>query len=336
MAHLRSRATFSNTPPTNAYRSSGRPEIIYCIECLVEKASRDLGFDSIELRRKNLVSEAEMPYKNAVGMIYDSGKYEKSLNMAIALNDWNGFKNRKLEAKSRGQLLGRGLAHYVESSIGTPMEQAELYVRSGKKLVELVIGTQPSGQGHETTFAQVAAESLSLPIEKIKVIVGDTDIVKVGGGSHSGRSMRMAGTVILKTAKLLINKGKRIAAHCLEAAEADIEFKDGCFFVSGTDRKFDLFELAEELTKHQMSVPFPEGLSAVQDNEMHTPVFPNGCHICEVEIDQETGVPTIVRYVAVDAIPAVEMVRRLLRFYDAGLCRRRTHLRGNRQPAGTV
>ena len=305
VAHLRSRATFSNTPPTNAYRSSGRPEIIYCIECLVEKASRDLGFDSIELRRKNLVSEAEMPYKNAVGMIYDSGKYEKSLNMAIALNDWNGFKNRKLEAKSRGQLLGRGLAHYVESSIGTPMEQAELYVRSGKKLVELVIGTQPSGQGHETTFAQVAAESLSLPIEKIKVIVGDTDIVKVGGGSHSGRSMRMAGTVILKTAKLLINKGKRVAAHCLEAAEADIEFKDGCFFVSGTDRKFDLFELAEELTKHQISETFPEGLSAVQDNEMHTPVFPNGCHICEVEIDQETGVPTIVRYVAVDDVGRV-------------------------------
>ena len=305
VAHLRSRATFSNTPPTNAYRSSGRPEIIYCIECLVEKASRDLGFDSIELRRKNLVSEAEMPYKNAVGMIYDSGKYEKSLNMAIALNDWNGFKNRKLEARSRGQLLGRGLAHYVESSIGTPVEQAELYVRSDKKQVELVIGTQPSGQGHETTFAQVAAESLFLPIEKIKVIVGDTDIVKVGGGSHSGRSMRMAGTVILKTAKLLIDRGKRIAAYIFEAAEADIAFKDGCFLITGTDRKFDLFELAEELTKHQMPETFPEGLYAVQDNEMHTPVFPNGCHICEVEIDQETGVPTIVRYGAVDDVGRV-------------------------------
>ena len=142
-----------------------------------------------------------MPYTNAVGMQYDSGKYLKSLNMAIELNDWDSFDARKVEARKRGKLLGRGIAHYVESSIGTPVEQAELHICPNKNRLDLVIGTQPSGQGHETSFAQVASEWLGLPIEKVNVIVGDTDVVKVGGGSHSGRSMRMAGTVIVKASE---------------------------------------------------------------------------------------------------------------------------------------
>jgi carbon-monoxide dehydrogenase large subunit len=293
-AHLRSRATFSNTPPTNAYRSSGRPEMTYCIERMVEGVAAEYGFDPIELRRRNLVADAEMPYRNAVGMVYDSGKYEKSLDMAIDLNVWDGFEARKSDAATRGQLLGRGVAHYVESSIGTPVEQAELHVRTDEERVDLVIGTQPSGQGHETSFAQVAAEWLGLPVEQINVIVGDTDIVKVGGGSHSGRSMRLAGTVIIKASDALIEKGKRIAEHVFEAAIADISFADGRFSITGTDRTLNWFELARAASDVDLSV--------IQDNEMHTPVFPNGCHVCEVEIDAETGHVQIVRYAAVDDV----------------------------------
>jgi len=302
VAHLRSRATFSNTPPTNAYRSSGRPEIIYCVECLVEKTARVLGFDPVELRRKNLIREEEMPYTNAVGMQYDSGKYLKSLNMAIELNDWDNFDARKVEARKRGKLLGRGIAHYVESSIGTPVEQAELHICPKKNRLDLVIGTQPSGQGHETSFAQVASEWLGLPIEKVNVIVGDTDVVKVGGGSHSGRSMRMAGTVIVKASETLIEKGKKIAGHVFEASREDIEFHCGVFSVVGTDRKLDWFGLAVEADKSGFPDELNDGLFVVEDNEMHTPVFPNGCHICEIEIDEETGAPQIVRYIAIDDV----------------------------------
>ncbi len=301
VAHLRSRAVFSNTPPTNAYRSSGRPEVTFAIERLVETAAHELGLDALELRRKNLVRTDQMPYSNAVGMVYDSGEYAKSMDMCLEAADWDGFAVRKAEAEARGKLLGRGFANYVESSIGTPREQAEIHVKTDGG-VDLVIGTQPSGQGHETSFAQVCAEWLGVPIEKVTVIVGDTDVVKVGGGSHSGRSMRMAGTVIVKAADLLIEKGKRLAAIVLEAAEGDIGFEDGAFSISGTDRSIDLFELARALDGRDLSDDLKGGLSIVQDNVMETPVFPNGCHICEIEIDPETGSYEVTRYTTVDDV----------------------------------
>ncbi len=300
-AHLRSRAVFSNTPPTNAYRSSGRPEVTFAIERLVETAAHELGFDALELRRKNLVRTNQMPYSNAVGMVYDSGEYAKSMDMCLEAADWDGFAVRKAEAEARGKLLGRGFANYVESSIGTPREQAEIHVKTDGG-VDLVIGTQPSGQGHETSFAQVCAEWLGVPIEKVTVIVGDTDVVKVGGGSHSGRSMRMAGTVIVKAADLLIEKGKRLAAIVLEAAEGDIGFEDGAFSIAGTDRSIDLFELARALDGRDLPDDLKGGLSIVQDNVMETPVFPNGCHICEIEIDPETGGYEVTRYTTVDDV----------------------------------
>jgi len=302
-AHLRSRATFSNTPPTNAYRSSGRPEIIFCVERLVETAAREIGFDPIALRRRNLVREDEMPYRNAVGMVYDSGKYEKSLDMVMGLSDWDGFAARKRDAESRGKLLGRGLAHYVESSIGTPVEQAEIHVRPDDNRIDVVIGTQPSGQGHETSFAQVAAEYLGLPLEQVQIVHGDTDIVKVGGGSHSGRSMRMAGTVIVKASEVFIERAKRIAEEVLEVSVPDLEYADGCIRVAGTDKSIDLFTLQREAEKLTgLPDDLQGGLSVIQDNEMHTPVFPNGCHVCEIELDEDTGVLEIVRYSTVDDV----------------------------------
>ncbi len=300
-AHLRSRAVFSNTPPTNAYRSSGRPEVTFAIERLVETAAHELGFDPLELRRKNLVRSDQMPYANAVGMVYDSGEYAKSMDMCMEAADWDGFTARKADAEARGKLLGRGFANYVESSIGTPREQAEIHVKTDGG-IDLVIGTQPSGQGHETSFAQVCAEWLGVPVEKVTVIVGDTDVVKVGGGSHSGRSMRMAGTVIVKAADLLIERGKRLAAIVLEAAEADINFENGAFSIAGTDRSIDLFELAQALDGRDLPDDLKGGLSIVQDNVMETPVFPNGCHICEIEIDPETGGYEVTRYTTVDDV----------------------------------
>lgn len=293
-AWLRSRAAFSNTPPTNAYRSSGRPECIFAIERLIEIAAEELGIDAVELRRRNLVAPEEMPYRNAVGMTYDSGEYEKSLDMALDLSEPDRFAARREEAEARGKMLGRGVAHYVESSIGTPVEQTRIRVFGEDPRVEVVIGTQPSGQGHETSFAQVAAERLGVGVDEVRIVMGDTDIVKVGGGSHSGRSMRMAGTVIAKGVDALLEKAKAVAAGLLEAAEIDVAFADGRFSVAGTDRAVTLYEVAAAADEGVLGI--------VADNEMHTPVFPNGCHVCEVEVDPETGEAEIVRYAAVDDV----------------------------------
>jgi carbon-monoxide dehydrogenase large subunit len=221
--------------------------------------------------------------------------------MAKALADWDNREERREEAKSRGKLLGVGFANYIETSIGTPIEQAELHVIADGR-VDLVIGTQPSGQGHETSFAQVAAEWLSLPIDEVQIVIGDTDIVKVGGGSHSGRSMRMAGTVIVMACDELIEKAKAIASHVLEVAVSDIEFGDGSFTVKGTDRTIDLYELASKAETEEFPAKLQGGLNVVRANEMHTPVVPNGCHICEVEIDPDTGEVDLVRYAAIDDV----------------------------------
>ena len=295
VAHLRSRSVFSNTPPTNAYRSSGRPEAIFAIERIIDSAAAEFGFDPVALRRRNLVTPDQMPYTNAVGMTYDSGEYETAMDKAMALADWDGFPARRAAALARGNWLGRGMGHYVESSIGAPIEQSQIRFSDDFDEIQVVIGTQPSGQGHETSFAQVAAEWLGVSIERVRIVLGDTNIVKVGGGSHSGRSMRMAGTVIVKAADVLIEKGKRLASDILEAAETDIEFSDGRFFVTGTDRGLSIFELAAQ-------APKDAPLSVVESNEMHTPVFPNGCHVCEIEVDPETGLLEIQRYTAIDDV----------------------------------
>ena len=206
-ATLRAMAVFTNTMPTQAYRSSGRPEVTFAIERLIDIAAARLGIDRVALRRKNLIKPQAMPYRNAVGMTYDSGRYEENMDWAMEVADWKGFETRRREARKRGKLLGRGLANYVESSIGAPNEQARITVRPEGR-VDVVIGTQPSGQGHETSFAQVISDLLHVPIESVTIILGDTDVVKVGGGSHSGRSMRHAATVFSKAAVELIAKGK--------------------------------------------------------------------------------------------------------------------------------
>ena len=300
-ATLRARAVFTNTMPTNAYRSSGRPEVTFAIERIMDLAADQLGMDRIRLRRKNLVRAKAMPYRNAVGMLYDSGTYEANMDLAMKIADVDGFKQRKREAKKRGKLLGLGISNYVESSIGAPKERAEITVKPDGT-VDCVIGTQPSGQGHETSFAQVVADLMAVPHAVINIIMGDTDIVSAGGGSHSGRSMRHAATVISKAVPKLIGKGKAIAARALNAPADKIEFKDGRFSSPTSNRSFNFLELAKEAARLTLPAELKDGLAVAADNEMHEPVFPNGCAVCEIEIDPDTGSPTVTRYAAVDDV----------------------------------
>ena len=305
-ASLRAVAVYTNTMPTQAYRSSGRPEVTYAIERLVDAAAAELGMDRIAIRRKNLIRPDAMPYRNPVGMLYDSGRYEENMDWAMRLADWQGFAARRRAAKKRGRLLGLGMANYVESSIGAPREQTRIRIvpqdASGPAHVDVIIGTQPAGQGHETSFAQVVSDLLAVPAESVHIILGDTDVVKAGGGTHSGRSMRHAATVFAKAAAALIAKGREVAAAVLDAPLEAVTFDDGRFGARERNRSFDFFELAGEAVHHRLAAPLSDGLAVVADNEMHEPVFPNGTAICEIEIDPDTGAMAITRYASVDDV----------------------------------
>jgi carbon-monoxide dehydrogenase large subunit len=301
VATLRAMSVYTNTVPTQAYRSSGRPEMTFAVERLIDIAAAKLGMDRVAIRRRNLVKPSAMPYRNAVGMLYDSGRYQDAMDIAMRIADWDGFAARKREAARRGRLLGRGLANYVESSIGAPKEQARITVRPDG-FVDVIIGTQPAGQGHQTSFAQVVADLLCVPSETVRIIMGDTDVVKAGGGTHSGRSMRHAATVFSIGAVQMIVKGKRLAATVLGAEPDQVDFDDGRFSTRGTNRSFDFLELAQELDKHKLPDALKTGLAVIADNEMHDPVFPNGCAICEIEVDPETGGLQLTRYASVDDV----------------------------------
>jgi carbon-monoxide dehydrogenase large subunit len=291
VARLRTRAVFTNTMCTQAYRSSGRPEVTYAIERLVDLAARKTGIDPIELRRRNLVASEDMPYRNAVGSIYDSGEYEANMERAMALFEWDGVEERRAAARARGKILGVGLANYVESSIGTPKERAEITV-SPDGQIEVVIGTQPSGQGHETSFAQVVADMLQAPVENVHILLGDTDRVSVGGGSHSGRSMRHAGTVMTMASADLLGVARDRAAERLGLSPDVLEFTNGAFSAGDMNRSLSLAELSSD----------EDPLAVARTNEMHSPVFPNGTAICEVEIDPVTCQIAISRYASVDDV----------------------------------
>jgi aerobic carbon-monoxide dehydrogenase large subunit len=301
VASLRARAVFTNTMMTQPYRSSGRPEVTYAIERLVDRAAQDLGIDRLALRRMNLVREEQMPYVNAVGARYDSGTYAANMDLALRIADWEGFSARRAAAQQRGRMLGLGFANYVESSIGSPGERAEITVEPEGR-IRLVIGTQPAGQGQETSFAQVLADLLSVPVDSIDIVMGDTDIVSVGGGSHSGRSMRHAATVIAMASETLITRGKAIAALALEAPPEEITFADGLFAAPGRNRGLDFFELAIAAASMALPADLKDALFGAAENQMHDPVFPNGAAVCEVEIDPENGALALTRYAAVDDV----------------------------------
>ena len=302
VADIRARAVLSTTPPTTPYRSAGRPEAMFAIERLIDIAARQFGYDRIELRRANLIPASAQPYANPLGMTYDSGNYERSMDRALALADWTGFSARRREAIRRGRLRGIGLANYIEATSGSPREYARITVEP-ERCIQVVVGTLSSGQGHETSFAQCVAEWLGVPIESVHLIQGDTDVVPVGGGSHSGRSMRMASIVMGTASELIVAKASRLAAHVLETDTSDIEFRDGQFKVRGTDRSVGLFEVAAAARQRD---DLPEDLRgplwAESDQTIRTAAFPFGSHVCEVEIDPETGFVEIVSYTAVDDV----------------------------------
>ncbi len=294
-ATLRARGIFTNTVPNNVMRSSGRPEVTFAIERLIDMAAAEFGFDRIALRRQNLIRPEQFPYTNAVGSTYDSATFEANMDLGMKIADWGGYEKRRQEAAARGRLRGLGFANYIESSTGSPRERAEITITPTGR-VEVVLGTQPSGQSHETSFAQVAADLLCVPIDNVEIILGDTEVVKEGGGSHSGRSMRHAATVLSLAAPELIEQGKALAADILGVAPADVDFAAGRFVSTRANRTFDFLELAKE-AQARGGV-----LKVVKDNEMHTPVFPNGCAVCEVEVDPATGRVHLTRYAAVDDV----------------------------------
>jgi aerobic carbon-monoxide dehydrogenase large subunit len=301
-AHFRARATLSNTAPTRPYRSAGRPEVIFVVERLIDLAARELGHDRVAIRRRNLVTEKEMPYKNPFGVEYDSGDYIGAIDAALRLGDWAGFKARRREAKKRGKYRGIGVGTYVDISTGVPREKAEIFVLP-EGAVELVIGVVSQGQGHETSFAQLVTEWLGVPIESVRVIAGDTDRVTVGGGAHSGRGMRLGSIVIKKSSDAIIEKGLRIAEQVLETAASDIEFRDGSFAVKGTNHAIGLFEVARTAAER---ADLPEDLrgplTAACDETVAEASYPYGAHVCEVEVDAETGRVALVGYAAVDDV----------------------------------
>ena len=301
-ANVRARAVLSNTPPTNPYRSAGRPEAMFAIERLIDLAARATGRDRISLRRRNLVPRSAQPYATPLGMTYDSGDYRGTMERALACADWTEFAARRREAKRRGKLRGIGVANYIEATSGNPREYGGITVRPEGQ-VDVAVGTLSSGQGHETSFAQCVAEWLGLPIECIHLIQGDTDIIPVGGGSHSGRSMRMAGIVLGKAAQAIIDKAGRIAAQLLEADRADIVFAEGRFTVEGTDRSVGLFDIAGA-AQEARDLPDDLGgpLRAACDETIRVAAFPFGSHVCEVEVDPETGLVEIARYTAIDDV----------------------------------
>ena len=301
-AHFRARATLSNTAPTRPYRSAGRPEVIFVIERLIDLAARECGFDRVAIRRKNLVTEKELPYKNPFGVEYDNGDYIGGMDMALKLGDWVGFKKRRAEAKKRGKYRGIGVGNYVDISTGVPREKAEITVKP-EGVVELVIGIVSQGQGHETSFAQLVTEWLGVEIECVRFVAGDTDRVSVGGGAHSGRGMRLGSIVIKKSSDRLIEKGLRIAEHVLETAASDIEFKGGRFAVKGTNHAVGLFEVARAACERKDLPDDLRGpLYAACDETVAEASYPYGAHVCEVEVDPETGAVKLIAYAAVDDV----------------------------------
>jgi carbon-monoxide dehydrogenase large subunit len=306
----RMQAVHTNTTPVTAYRGAGRPEAICVMERLVDLAATEMGLDRIELRRRNLIAPEALPWRNALGVTYDSGEFPRGMQRALDLSDWQGVDERRTASIQRGRLLGIGLANYVETSTGWPVERAEMTVLAEGR-VELIIGTQASGQGHDTAFAQMAASMLGVPFDSIRLRTGDTDFVVKGSGSHSARSMRVGGHLFTQTAQQVIDKGCRVAARLFECAVADVSFEPADeahedsvshYRVAGTDRSCTLFDVATHACSAQSALPdeLSGPLFGLAEIEVPMPAYPNGTHVAEVEVDPHTGAVTLTRYTAVD------------------------------------
>ena len=295
-AHVRVRAILTNTTPTAPYRGAGRPEAHFVMERLIDMAAARLGVDRIELRRRNLLVRAQLPYRTPTGLTYDSGDFTGNMQRVLALADWDGFAARRSHSKTRGQLRGIGIANYVESPVGAVRERLTVTVAEDGA-VEVLAGTQSTGQGHETTFVQVVADALQVEMSAIRLVTGDTRRIEVGGGTHSDRSMRLAGTLIVQACAAIIAKASIIAAAELGASEEEIVHEDGLFGHPGSNRTLTLGQISTCL------IQAGEGpLTATANLSGRIPAHPCGAAVCELEIDPETGVARVLRYSSVDDV----------------------------------
>ena len=293
-AHVRVRGVFTNTVPVDAYRGAGRPEAAYVVERLVDVAAAELGLAPDEIRRRNFIPPQSMPYATALNLAYDSGEFARNMDDALARADWRGFEARRAAAAERGRLAGRGLAYYVETCAG-PLhgsENSEVRIEEDDG-VSVFIGTQSSGQGHETAFAQIVAEELGVAFESIRVLEGDSDILPTGGGTAGSRSLMIGGVSLYRAVDDLVTKARVLAAKQLEVDGDDLTFEDGRFAAPGTNLAIDLLDVADAARGEAGLIGRGEFTSEAAN-------YPNGCHVCEVEIDRETGQATIVRYTVVD------------------------------------
>ncbi|HEY1796415.1 MAG TPA: xanthine dehydrogenase family protein molybdopterin-binding subunit [Stellaceae bacterium] len=312
--YVETKAVFTHTVPVDAYRGAGRPEATYLLERIVDLAADELGVDPAELRRKNFIARDAYPYQTPVALQYDSGDYFATLDKAMAAADYAGFEARRREAAGRGKLRGIGIATYIEAcgiapsavvgSLGARaglFESAEIRVHPTGS-ISVLTGSHSHGQGHETTFAQLVADGLGVPIDSVEIVHGDTNKIPYGMGTYGSRSLAVGGSAIMKAMDKVIAKGRKIAAHLLEASEADVEFKDGAFTVAGTDRSKSFGEVA--LTAYvPHNFPHEELEPGLDEQAFYDPknfTFPSGAHIAEIEIDPDTGHLTICRFTASD------------------------------------
>jgi len=294
--HLKLTAVLTNNTPTGAYRGAGRPEAIYIIERLLDAAAREMGIDGAELRRRNMIRPEQMPYKNPMAQVYDCGQFEQVLDQGLALADWQGFEARRAESKARGKLRGRGIATFLEWTGGNALTETVTVNVTGDGFVEVTCATMPMGQGIATSYVQLAHDTFGVPLERIRILMGDTDRAN-GFGSAGSRSLFTAGGAVKVASEKTVDEGKQLAAQALEAPAADIEYRAGRFNVAGTDLGIGLFELAAKQSGGRFTVS--AGATA------QAPSWPNGCHITEVEVDPDTGDVQVVAYASVNDIGRV-------------------------------
>jgi carbon-monoxide dehydrogenase large subunit len=306
LLEVATKCVFTNTTHVSAYRGAGRPEGNYYMERALDYAAAELGLDRIELRKRNMIRPRDFPFKAASDVTYDCGDFPGLFKQALAIADYAGFKKRKRESKKRGMLRGFGIGCYLEVTAGGGKELGGIHFESDGS-VTIVTGTLDFGQGHATAYAQVLSDTLGVAFDRIRTVEGDSDRVSFGGGSGGSRSVMNAGAALIEASALVIERGKQIASHVLEASQSDIEFKAGRFVITGTDRSIGLLELAERL---RGGLKLPDGVPATLDVDhvLSDPLpfaFPNGCHIAEVEIDPETGATQVVKYSAVNDLGTI-------------------------------
>ncbi len=292
---------FTNTVPVDAYRGAGRPESNYVVERLIDAAAAEIGMDRVAIRKLNMVKPDAMPFLTAMNQTYDSGDFERVLDAALAKIDWAGFPARRSASAAKGMKRGIGMAYYLEATGGAPTERAEIrFADDG--FVDVFVGTQSTGQGHETAYVMLTADRLGIDGDKIRIKQGDTDTIPTGGGTGGARSLYSEGQAILVTASAVIEKGRRAASEALEAAPVDIEFEGGRFSVVGTDRGMDILTLAATQRQRAAKGEDVTTLDAAEIANIEAHTFPNGCHMAEVEIDPDTGMIAVARYIVCDDV----------------------------------